>query len=750
MVASFVRDASTRRGGRHDRRPRDRPRGRAAWCACAQGRAAGGDRLRRSTRPRWRGAGRRRAPSGSTSWTSTRRSTASPQPEAIAAVVRGGAHPRRGGRRHPHARGRAALPRPRRRARDLRHRGGVAARRGAGGGLALAARRWRWRSTRATAAWRSSGWNETTDVDALELAATVESWGVVRVQFTDVRRDGTLDRPEPRGDRGARPAHEPADHRRGRRLRRRGPGAAAPRSSAFGVDEAIVGKALYEGRVTPRRRPARRSPRRRRRADARQAPDPLPRRRPRPRGEGRALRRRCATRATRSRRRSRYDAEGADELVFLDITASSDARPIVIDMVRRVAEAVYLPFTVGGGVRSGGRRRGRCCARGPTRWRSTPSAVARPGPARGAGAALRLAGRRARDRRARDGARGLRGLRPRRAHADRQGRGRLGARGGRARGGGDPAHEHGPRRDEGRLRPAADARGGRRGARAGRGLGRLRQRRPHGGGAHGRAARARRSRPPSSTSARSASPRRRRSCCARGVVRPAAGGVGCRRRGPGEGADGGRDARGPRLRRERPRCPCRAGPRERRRADGGLGERRGAREDRRDRPRALLEPQPARPSGGRARPPATSCASSRPAPTATATRCCSSSSPTGPACHTGARTCFGETSPTAAGHARGAGARRGASARQAPPEESYTARLLAKGPDQVLKKIGEEATEVVLAARVRERRAAGGGVGRPPVPPAGGAAPARRAARARDGRAAPTARARCAAGRSDA
>jgi len=48
----------------------------------------------------------------------------------------------------------------------------------------------------------------------------------------------------------------------------------------------------------------------------------------------------------------RYDAEGADELVFLDITASSDARPIVLDMVRRVADAVYLPFTVGGGVRS--------------------------------------------------------------------------------------------------------------------------------------------------------------------------------------------------------------------------------------------------------------------------------------------------------------------------------------------------------------------------------------------------------------
>jgi cyclase len=49
---------------------------------------------------------------------------------------------------------------------------------------------------------------------------------------------------------------------------------------------------------------------------------------------------------------ARYDAEGADELVLLDITASSDARPILIDLVRRVADAVYLPFTVGGGVRS--------------------------------------------------------------------------------------------------------------------------------------------------------------------------------------------------------------------------------------------------------------------------------------------------------------------------------------------------------------------------------------------------------------
>ena len=47
-----------------------------------------------------------------------------------------------------------------------------------------------------------------------------------------------------------------------------------------------------------------------------------------------------------------YDKAGADELVFLDITASSDARRTVADMVRRVAETVFIPFTVGGGIRT--------------------------------------------------------------------------------------------------------------------------------------------------------------------------------------------------------------------------------------------------------------------------------------------------------------------------------------------------------------------------------------------------------------
>lgn len=49
---------------------------------------------------------------------------------------------------------------------------------------------------------------------------------------------------------------------------------------------------------------------------------------------------------------SAYDKAGADELVFLDITASSDARDIKVNMVRKAAETVFIPFTVGGGIRT--------------------------------------------------------------------------------------------------------------------------------------------------------------------------------------------------------------------------------------------------------------------------------------------------------------------------------------------------------------------------------------------------------------
>lgn len=48
----------------------------------------------------------------------------------------------------------------------------------------------------------------------------------------------------------------------------------------------------------------------------------------------------------------RYDADGADELVFLDITATSDGRETMVDVVRRTAENVFIPFTIGGGIRT--------------------------------------------------------------------------------------------------------------------------------------------------------------------------------------------------------------------------------------------------------------------------------------------------------------------------------------------------------------------------------------------------------------
>ncbi|MCB1013950.1 MAG: imidazole glycerol phosphate synthase subunit HisF [Acidimicrobiales bacterium] len=49
---------------------------------------------------------------------------------------------------------------------------------------------------------------------------------------------------------------------------------------------------------------------------------------------------------------ARYDREGADEVVFLDITASSDARDTIVEVARRTAEEVFIPFTIGGGIRS--------------------------------------------------------------------------------------------------------------------------------------------------------------------------------------------------------------------------------------------------------------------------------------------------------------------------------------------------------------------------------------------------------------
>jgi phosphoribosyl-AMP cyclohydrolase / phosphoribosyl-ATP pyrophosphohydrolase len=72
--------------------------------------------------------------------------------------------------------------------------------------------------------------------------------------------------------------------------------------------------------------------------------------------------------------------------------------------------------------------------------------------------------------------------------------------------------------------------------------------------------------------------------------------------------------------------------------------------------------------------------------------------PEGPACHTGSRSCFGDSSATDAGVLAELEDVIAARA-EAAPEGSYTARLLAEGLDRILKKVGEEATEVVLAAK---------------------------------------------------
>ena len=74
---------------------------------------------------------------------------------------------------------------------------------------------------------------------------------------------------------------------------------------------------------------------------------------------------------------ARYDAEGADELVFLDITASADARDTMVEVARRTAEEVFIPFTVGGGVRSADDAR-RLLRAGADKVGVNTAAVARP------------------------------------------------------------------------------------------------------------------------------------------------------------------------------------------------------------------------------------------------------------------------------------------------------------------------------------------------------------------------------------
>ena len=134
---------------------------------------------------------------------------------------------------------------------------------------------------------------------------------------------------------------------------------------------------------------------------------------------------------------ARYDTEGADELVFLDITASSDGRDTMVDVVYRTAEQVFIPFTVGGGIRTVEDAR-RMLRAGADKVSVNTAAVERPELiteiATEFGAQCVVCAIDAK-RRARGG--GLRGVPARRPHADGHRRRRLGGRRRRARGAGE-------------------------------------------------------------------------------------------------------------------------------------------------------------------------------------------------------------------------------------------------------------------------------------------------------------------------
>ena len=163
-----------------------------------------------------------------------------------------------------------------------------------------------------------------------------------------------------------------------------------------------------------------------------------------------------------------YSDAGADELVFLDVAATIEGRETLVDLVRRVAERLAIPFTVGGGIRTVADAEALLEA-GADKVSVNSAALATPDLVTDARRAARLAGRRPRDRRDRR-------RRPlaRRRRRDRAPRGRVGARGRGARRRRDPPHLDRHRRHPRRLRPRADGRSGRRGLRAGD---RLRRRR---------------------------------------------------------------------------------------------------------------------------------------------------------------------------------------------------------------------------------------------------------------------------------
>ena len=293
------------------------------------------------------------------------------------------------------------------------------------------------------------------------------------VVVTDIARDGTLEGPDLDGL-----AERARRHRACRSSPRAGsvgPGRPAPPWPAVGppaaapsLAGAVVGKAAGR-RAAPSRRGGG-SPR------AHRPGDPVPRRR----RAGRVVKgvqfvdlRDAGDPVELA---ARYDAEGADELVFLDITASPRTGATMVDVVAPHRRAGLHPL-------HGRRRRpqhsttpGACSAPAPTRSASTPPPLDRPELvaelAAEFGAQCVVVAIDARRRRRRR----LGGLHPRRAPADRHRRPRLGGAVRRPRGRRDPAHLDGPRRHPARLRPRAHPGGGRRRGDPGGRLGRRRAR----------------------------------------------------------------------------------------------------------------------------------------------------------------------------------------------------------------------------------------------------------------------------------
>ena len=489
-----------------------------------------------------------------------------------------------------------------------------------------------------------AGWKEITRVDAVELAAQVKGWGVSPhpVHRRDARRHPGGPEPRRHRDDGARGGGLPIT-RRGRHLDPGRPRARGRRSSRSAWTRSSWAR--------PSTRSDSRWPRPTR---------PWPRRRP----EAMTLAKRLVPCLDVDRGRvvkgvkfvslrdagdpvecaARYDAEGADELVFLDITASSDARPIVLDMVRRVADTVFLPFTVGRR-RALGRGRGRAPARGRGQGRRStrpPSTTRRSS----SGSRRRFGSQAvvlAIDARA---------SRRRRRGAEWE----VFVRGGRTPTGRDAVAwaREGAERGAGEILLTSMDRDGTKDGfdvalnravseavtRARHRVRGLRLGRAHGRGADARARRARPWPRRSSTSARSASPTPRRELRAAGVE--------VRRMSV-------TDPRGRAVRRERARPRRGAGPRERRRAHGGLRQRGGAGPHRARPASRTSGAAAAARSGRRARPRATCCtcvemrARLRPRHPAARRR----SRGAEPATRA-TRTCFGDDSPTAAGIAGGA------------------------------------------------------------------------------------------------